>query len=541
MAIKMLNVEKSAFIDKSIDIYTKNKLGEYSKFLEKNPIFVTYFPINEIATTTDIGSGNIDKLFGPMSPLRFNRISNLPVYGVPAELKPDYTLDEEMGSNTSLDLSDIIFLPNTIKPQPYDVMIISIGDSQLLFRCTNFRFNTVQSNDYYTADFTLYSTDNRNEDIESRLLSSQIIKRYICVFENIGTQYNPFIEEEDVDKINSLVRIVEVLKKDYFAKFYDTLSNSFLLRKNEFDYRCKVYVENERIKIPGHPSPVIDKIIKHHVTFEERLYDPYLERFITNTEILESDDASYSLALTPNDVLPSDFDSLYKRSLLGAIEEHSITLLERFMYFYQCNTVKEYSPFKVYGIPCNTVYLVQMEKGNFYTDKEILMREYNVACSKIDDIFYGYDQDMYLEEEIKEMKKLRDNTKLSILSIKHSDEVKVINQIISNFAMQMEKIPTKEDVKVVKAVQDFQSWYNSIIDTREITQEKYIELSDHYEAFMQKIYTVPFDILDTYIKFNNNIFGDMVKDLPFKPIVREPVKHMINTWVRELKEDSDNE
>lgn len=522
MAIKMINVEKSAFIDKSIDIYTKNKLGEYSKFLDKNHMFVTYFPINEIATTVDIGTGNIDKLFGPMSPLRFNRINNLPVCGI-QDLKPDYDIDEDMGSGITLELNDIIFLPNTIKPQPYDVMLITIRDTQLLFRCTRFGFNTVQSNDYYTANFTLYSSDNLDGDIENRLLSSQIVKRYECIFENIGTQYNCLIEEEDVEKINSLVRIVEVLKKDYFAKFYDTLSNSFLLRKNEFDYRCKVYVENERIKIAGHPSPLIDKIIKHHVKFEERLYDPYLEKFITDTEIFESDDGSYSLALTSNDVLPSDFNSLYSRSLFGALEEHSITLMEQFMYFYQCNTVKEFSPFKVYGIPCNTVYLVRMLEGNFYTDKQLIMRAYNSASVRVDNVYYDYNLDHYEKEEVKVINDLWKKAKLSILQVSGSNTSSILDQIIANFAEALEKIPTKEDKAVIKAVEEFQSWYNSVLDLRVITHEKYIELADCYDNFMEKIYTVPFEVLETFVKYHNDLFAELTKDLPFKTILRKPV------------------
>ena len=42
---RIQSVEKSKFINQNIDIYSQNKIGQYSKFLDKNPIFVTYYHI----------------------------------------------------------------------------------------------------------------------------------------------------------------------------------------------------------------------------------------------------------------------------------------------------------------------------------------------------------------------------------------------------------------------------------------------------------------------------------------------------------------
>ena len=39
---KIMSVERSYYINKNIEIFTKNRLGQFSKFLDKTPIFVTY-------------------------------------------------------------------------------------------------------------------------------------------------------------------------------------------------------------------------------------------------------------------------------------------------------------------------------------------------------------------------------------------------------------------------------------------------------------------------------------------------------------------
>ena len=44
---QILNVEKPQYINQVIDIYAKNKIGQYSKYLEKAPTYVTYYHINE--------------------------------------------------------------------------------------------------------------------------------------------------------------------------------------------------------------------------------------------------------------------------------------------------------------------------------------------------------------------------------------------------------------------------------------------------------------------------------------------------------------
>ena len=89
----IINVEKSQYLNSNIEIYTSNKVGQYSKYLDKNPFFITYFPINKVHSRSDVGTGGVNSDLGKNSPVRYNQINNLPAYNFP-EMKPDVEYDE---------------------------------------------------------------------------------------------------------------------------------------------------------------------------------------------------------------------------------------------------------------------------------------------------------------------------------------------------------------------------------------------------------------------------------------------------------------
>lgn len=441
MAIQMINVEKSKFIEKNIDIFTSNKLGQYSKFLDKNQIFVTYYSVNEAMSTVDLGTGNIDTLFGAKSPLRYNKITYLPVYNIP-ELKPNFDVSEEEGPTTTLEISDIIFLPSTIKPKPYDCMIVSLGGAQeILFQVSSYQYNTIQSNDYYTADFTMYTM---GKNLEAEYLSMNIVESYQTVFENIGTQDKCFIRTDDIEKINTLVRLIQIVKRDYMEKFYDESVNSFVLKKNSFDYRCKIYVDSN-IVVEGVPTPKVDQIETTHVDFDEWLYDPFLEKFLVNTGIMESDDATYSLALTQNDILQPDFDSMYSRSLWHALELRTDKLLEPYLYFYQLPVRKRTSPFLMYGRLANAVVLTPMKENNFLSDRVLQKSRIKKATKNARADYIQLDLDLYSDEKKVELKKIYNNALIKILSAK---SMETMDSIVTNAAAAYKKVMTKEEEKI---------------------------------------------------------------------------------------------
>ena len=249
---KLISIEQSAYTAGIIDQYAQNKVGMYSKYLNLTPTFVTYYSLNQIMSRTDTGTGSVASEYGYNSPLRFNKIKGFPVYNLPV-LSPDISYDET-GISIDIDLSDITILPKTIKPTVPEFMIVDIPASDLkaLFRVNNFRYNTIQSNDYVTLSLDLKEIGpNVNEKIDSL-----VVKTFVTVFDNIGTEDSCFIEEENISTINSLV---------------DTINNiTELYRDLYWDRKIGNYVLHNQLE----PAKVI--------------YDPYLNRFIDETDMMQN-------------------------------------------------------------------------------------------------------------------------------------------------------------------------------------------------------------------------------------------------------------
>ena len=88
---KIIQNERSPFIEKAAEIQAQNRVGQFSKFLESNPLFVTYYSINRQLSMTD--------------PIRFNEIKEFPIYGI-NDLIPDIENDEQKGLDLTLDVLD---------------------------------------------------------------------------------------------------------------------------------------------------------------------------------------------------------------------------------------------------------------------------------------------------------------------------------------------------------------------------------------------------------------------------------------------------
>ena len=297
---QILSVEKPQYINQIIDTYAKNKVGQYSKYLDKAPIYVTYYHINEALSRADVGTGNIESELGPRSPIRFNKIKNFPIYNIP-ELKPDIEYDES-GYDIELDCNDLVILPNTIKPRAGDYFIVSLpGMKEYLFRVNNFRYNTIQSNDFYMID-----TDVKDigTDLETKRMHGQVIETYLTVFENIGTQDRCFIKTSNIDYLNGLA--------DLYYKLRDFYKNAFYVR----DLNCFTY-QTGKWSDTGRPI---------------YRYDMYLESFINHSNIFYDVNSEESLVLTPADVVSGDFHFTFDMTLFNAILEKSLELLRPYCY-----------------------------------------------------------------------------------------------------------------------------------------------------------------------------------------------------------------
>ena len=319
---KILNVDRAKYLDKNIEIYTQNKIGQYSKFLDRQHIYVTYFPINHQQTMVDVGTGGIESELGTQSPIRFNQVDNFPVSNFP-ELRPDIIFDET-GYDIDLDISDLTILPNTIKPSPGDYMIYQIpGTKQILFRVNNIKYVSIQSNDFYQIDCDI----KRIGDDVYKVIEPQVVDKFTCIFDNIGTQDKCIIRTNDIEKLNNIAQSITEILQYYRDMFYINETNTFVLNKQY-----------------GYP--------------QDWMYDIYLERFLTDSKLYtDNEEIELNLVFRPQDNPPLDFDMMYRKSLWYAILTRNKTFLNPYMYYYPKGIIKNSSVFKMYDYPVSSVAL----------------------------------------------------------------------------------------------------------------------------------------------------------------------------------------
>lgn len=311
---RILSTERSEFINKEMQMYASNKVGQYSKFLNKNPIFVTYYSVNEAGTTTDVGTGAIDSEIGPNSPIKYNRIDEFPIYGLP-ELKPDVLYDET-GYDIELNASDIIVLPNTVIPRSSDYVFVTIpnNDTSFLFRVNGFEHNTVQSKDFYIISLELKRVSvNANTEIEK-----QVVEGYMCIFENIGTQDKCLVTTDNVEKLETLYAFIDEITGAYKSMFFYNPVGNLAYRDN---------------------SDIL-------------FYDMYLSKFLTDTQVLYKPNSHDTLISSYDDVVPFNFDLMFNKTLWYTIVTKSTSFLENYIYCYASEFSKKVSPFKLNNEPC---------------------------------------------------------------------------------------------------------------------------------------------------------------------------------------------
>ena len=321
---KIISAEKSPFMNKAAEIYSKQKTSQFSKYLQKNPVFVTYYAINQQLSRADTGTGSVKEQIGTSSPIRYNEIKEFPVYNL-SDMKPDIQNDETEGLDINMDLSGIVILPNTITPCPDDFLYVKMPGMSygVLLRVTEFEFNSIQSNDYYTINCELRATDTKSGYSQTYIqLQKQVVEKYSCIFENIGTEDKCLIQDTELAKANSTLEMINLLKDSFYDTYYDRDIGTFVYR----DFSSGV-------------NPIY-------------YYDLYLIKFIIDSKIYDDVSGERCVTLSLDDVLPINFGNLYRRSLWYAILQKDVTYLSRYSYYTEGSISKVTSPFKINE--CNT-------------------------------------------------------------------------------------------------------------------------------------------------------------------------------------------
>ena len=273
-------INEEQMINNNAFLYEEKLNSQYTRFLDRPPVFVTYYSISNVESMADNGFQNVERIIGSNSPIRFNKVEHFPVYGLEKIILN--LEDDEEGLTTSYD-SDLIILPNTIVPNPNDFFIINHIKTPVLFMVTEVNLDTIKSNNYYKIGFTMKSLS--SDGLEK--IDKQVVDNFECLFKNIGTEDKCLIRSDDYAKINKFMKKFDEISDKFFMLYYDEPSNSLLYQ----DTYCK-------------------------------LYDAYLTEFITKNKILQNPYDYKTIALA-NEDYSRLFPIRYEKSIYRSIEKKS--------------------------------------------------------------------------------------------------------------------------------------------------------------------------------------------------------------------------
>ena len=298
--------DEQKFVNDNVFAFENKLNSQYSRFLDKSPTYVTYYNISKTESTVDLGFSNIEAIIGPNSPLKFKEIKDFPVYGLESV---QFDLDDEdEGLDISYD-SELVILPNTIKPLPNDFFIVNHLGKEFLFMVTSVHYDTIKSNNYYKIGYTIKSLDRES----SEKVQKQVNEVYKCIVENIGTEDKCLILEEDYELIKRLFNVYRNIAKRYLLYFYNKKYNSFLYTNKEDGFK---------------------------------VYDRYLTHFIQENNIFNERGVHDTIMLCNEDET-QDFYPEYDQSLFRVFELRKPKYIKHYKFVCTC-VENQFSTFNFY-------------------------------------------------------------------------------------------------------------------------------------------------------------------------------------------------
>ena len=268
--------DERTMINGNIFKFEQRLQSQANKYIGSGYILTTYFSQEENATTVDRGTRDIEQLFGKRSPLRFNRIANVPMSGF-GQANPDNT-DEAQVEDITVE-GEAIILPCTIVPKQYDFFIINHLKMRALFEVKSVSYDSMKVNGFYKITYRLHSTS--EETINN--IEKQVVSRHETDLNAIGTNLNPIIKEEDFNLKIKIEQMVNYMIKTYRSLFYNERHNCFLFHDNKsgldiFDMCGNEFMAKHSLMNPKNSN----KVIMLHEKIKDNQFGIYYNDSIYN-------------------------------------------------------------------------------------------------------------------------------------------------------------------------------------------------------------------------------------------------------------------
>lgn len=270
----------------------------YYLFSNKSPTTVVYYNINYKMSTLDQGTRQVYDHVGENSPLRFNKIIDFQLYGIP-RIEIDYNIGE-YGVESPVE-GEALILPNTVIPCIDDMFTINyLVDKPVIFRVSKVSIDTLDTgSNFYRIQ---YFIDRVDLDAIKYLNGKQLVNEYVYKPGNIGSNLVSVIAKGDSDTIEKLSEAATEILHYYADLFFKPSIQTF----------CYLYTG----------------------VF---VYDPYLIEFLIRNKVYAVPDNEYYMYISQAVHTPRTFNIEYEHTIFRDIEKRNPKLRTNSCYMVPCH------------------------------------------------------------------------------------------------------------------------------------------------------------------------------------------------------------
>lgn len=405
----------------------QNRLSNpYYKFIDKKPTLVTYWNLNDKKSTLDEGKRDTYDQLGKKASLRYNKINNFVLYGLP--MFPVNMQLSEYGVESSPIEAEALILPKTIIPFNDDYFIISYLKNPYIFRINNVTIDTLENgNNFYIVQCHL---DNTIDDYKNFLNTINLVKTFNFKIENVGTNKTPILTDTDSDIISLLGEIYNTFRNYYIDLFYRPNIQTFV-----YGY-LDLYI-----------------------------YDPYILEFIIRHGLFSLEDDKY-MYIYQAVHKPYTFSIEYDKSIFRSIENRNSQFNTN-----SCYPVPVHDP--------NSLLMCRMEE---YHELSInLHNSYEDPINWLDNKLFDriVENNLYNEDDEKDPKLYRN----IIINFLNNENNFTINQIELDSLLNLELKYCKDLFYEIPILMYIIQWYSNKLQTTTDSSEenKNVDLNKYLE------------------------------------------------------------
>ena len=215
-------IKNQTMINRLSETVVANEMSNIAMVLQTPTILTTWYRIEPNMSELVPGWDNVDSFIASDSPIVFDKIENLPMYGVD-NLIPTTEFDDEVGYDEDFSSSGVVY-PNTIFPKPNDCFTINNAKVPGLYYVTDVKPVTVRSNPFIEIQFRLKTRDpNKIAQLER-----QVHEVYTTAMSPLGSNRSLIITKDAIGDIESHVKSYLDICHLYTLLFYDENKAAFV-------------------------------------------------------------------------------------------------------------------------------------------------------------------------------------------------------------------------------------------------------------------------------------------------------------------------